>query len=105
MFKTLKGLLAGLVAGTAVGLLFSPKKGSEIRKDFKKEIKGGGVGLNTAKSTLTGMGKDIGETVKEGYDKIPEDKKKEAAQVMKKAEGKAKKVFNTLKSKIAGRKK
>lgn len=105
MFKSLKGLLAGLIAGTAVGMLFSPKKGSEIRKDFKKEFKEGGVGLNTAKSTLTNMGKDIGETVKDGYDKIPEDKKKEAVKLAQKAESKAKKVFNTLKSKLANRKK
>jgi len=105
MFKTLKGLLAGIIAGTAVGVLFSPKKGSEIRKDFKKEIKGGGVGLHTAKDTLTDMGKDIGDTCKEGYENIPEDKKKEAAKALKKAEGKAKKVFNTLKHKFAGKKK
>jgi gas vesicle protein len=105
MFKTLKGIVAGLIAGTAVGLLFSPKKGSDIRKDFKKEIKEGGVGLNTAKDTLTHMGKDIGDTCKEGYENIPEDKKKEAAKVIKKAEGKAKKVFKTLKNKIEGKKK
>ncbi|MBI5754086.1 YtxH domain-containing protein [Candidatus Peregrinibacteria bacterium] len=105
MFKTLKGLLAGLIAGTAVGMLFSPKKGSEIRKDFKKEFKGGGIGLSTAKNTLGDMGKDIGSTVKEGYDKIPEDKKREAAKLAQKAEGKAKNLFNTLKSKIAGKKK
>ncbi len=94
MFKTLKGLLAGIIAGTAVGVLFSPKKGSDIRKEFKKEIKGGGVGFNTAKETLTDMGKDIGDTCKDGYDSIPADKKREA-----------KKVFNNLKSKIAGKKK
>lgn len=105
MFKTLKGLLAGIIAGTAVGVLFSPKKGSDIRKEFKKEIKGGGVGLSTAKETLTHMGKDIGDTCKEGYENIPEDKKKEAVKAFKKAEGKAKKVFNKIKSKIEGKKK
>lgn len=105
MFKTLKGLLAGIIAGTAVGVLFSPKKGSDIRKEFKKEIKGGGVGINTAKETLTDMGKDIGDTCKDGYDKIPADKKKDAAKVIKKVEGKAKKVLNTLKNKIGGKKK
>ena len=105
MFKTLKGLLAGLIAGTAVGVLFSPKIGSEIRKEFKKEIKGGGMGISTAKETLTDMGKDIGDTCKEGYKNIPEDKKKEAAKVIKKVEGKAKKVFDNLKNKIGAKKK
>ncbi len=105
MFKSLKGLLAGLIAGTAVGMLFSPKKGSEIRKDFQKEFKGGGVGLNTAKHTLTHMGKDIGETCKEGYESIPEDRKKGAIQAVKKVEGKARKIFNEFKNKIVSKKK
>ncbi len=105
MFKTIKGLLAGIIAGTAVGVLFSPKKGSDIRKEFKKEIKDGGVGISTAKDTLAHMSKDIGETCKEGYEKIPESKKREAMKAMKKAEGKAKKVINKIKSKIVGKKK
>lgn len=105
MFKSLKGLIAGLIAGTAVGMLFSPKKGSEIRKDFKKEFKGGGTGLHTAKDTLTNMGKDIGETCKEGYERIPEDKKADAIHAVKKVESKARKVFNELKNKLVGKKK
>lgn len=92
MFKALKGLLAGLLAGTAVGMLFSPKKGSEIRKDFKKEFKAGGIGLNTAKTTLGEMGKDIGDTCKDAYDSIPEDKKNQA-----------KKVLHEVKNKIVGK--
>ena len=64
MFRGLKSLLAGLIAGTAIGILFAPKKGETIRKEFKKEIKEGGIGLNTVKNTLLGMGEDIGDTVK-----------------------------------------
>lgn len=64
MFKGLKSLLAGLIAGTALGILFAPKKGETIRKEFKKEIKEGGIGLNTVKNTLVGMGEDIGGTIK-----------------------------------------
>ncbi len=65
MFRALKSLIAGVVAGTALGVLFSPKKGTEIRKEIKKEIKSGGTGLNAVKGTLTEMGKDVKETVGE----------------------------------------
>lgn len=34
-----KGLIAGLLAGAAAGLLFAPKKGKELRKDIDKELK------------------------------------------------------------------
>lgn len=105
MFKSLKGLVAGILAGTALGVLFAPKKGSDIRKEFKKEIKDGGVGLHTAKETLTDMSKDIGDTCKEGYENIPETKKKEAMKIVKKAEQKAKKVINKVKNKLVGKKK
>ena len=40
MFRLIKSLLAGLVAGTALGVLFSPDKGAKIRKDLKKELDG-----------------------------------------------------------------
>ena len=103
MFKSLKGLLAGIVAGTALGVLFSPKKGSEIRKDFKKEIKSGGLGLNTAKSTITNLSKDLGHTCMENYEKIPDERKAQAQNIFKKARQKAKKVFHDVKGKIAGK--
>lgn len=63
MFKGLKSLLTGILAGTAVGVLFSPKKGKELRQNFKKELKDGGTGLNTVKSTFKDMGKEIGDYV------------------------------------------
>lgn len=63
MFKGLKSLLTGILAGTAVGVLFSPKKGKELRQNFKKELKEGGTGLNTVKSTFKDMGKEIGDYV------------------------------------------
>lgn len=103
MFKALKGLLAGLLAGTAIGMLFSPKKGSEIRKDFRKEFKSGGIGLNTAKDTLGEMGKDIGDTCKDAYDKIPEDKKHQAAKAVHSAGEKAQKILHEVKNKIVGK--
>ena len=67
MFKGLKTLLAGLVAGTVVGILFAPKKGTDLRKEFKKEIDKGGLGLDTLKETVAKMGKDISESGEKAY--------------------------------------
>jgi len=70
MFKGLKSLLTGILAGTAVGILFSPKSGKDLRKKLKTEVDGGGTGLGTLKETLTTMGKEIGDTAKECYDEV-----------------------------------
>ena len=72
MFRGLRSLVAGLLAGTALGVLFSPEKGSKIRKSFKDELQKGGTGINTAKSTLKDMGIDIGDTAKDAYEDISE---------------------------------
>ena len=52
MFKGLKSLLAGLLGGAALGILFAPKKGEELRKDIKNEVDSGGSGMNTVKNTV-----------------------------------------------------
>jgi gas vesicle protein len=70
MFKGLKSLAAGLLAGTALGILFSPKKGKEIRKGIKNEIEEGGTGLCSLKETVLEMGKEIGDTCKECYTEV-----------------------------------
>jgi gas vesicle protein len=72
MLKGLKSLLTGIIAGTAIGVLFSPQGGKEIRKNIKKEIDQGGSGIDTVKSTLTKMGKDLSETSKKAYEKVNE---------------------------------
>lgn len=131
MLKGLKGLLAGIVAGTALGILFSPKKGDEIRKNLKKEIEKGGSGLSTLKETLSGMGKDMSETYKDihadvsqtdAYKKgkakfgeymemVPEANRQEinravkkAQKAVKKAGKKAKKAINKAQKEINKRK-
>ncbi len=70
MGRLLKTLLAGLVAGTALGIMISPKKGKEIREGFKKELEDGGSGLETVKQTISDMGKDFGGTAKRTGEKI-----------------------------------
>ncbi|MCK9185950.1 YtxH domain-containing protein [Candidatus Gracilibacteria bacterium] len=107
MFKGLKGLIAGLLAGTAVGILFAPKKGEETRNKIKSEIKRGGTGLSAVKETLEGVGKDIGGTCNECMEdervkKYANMAKKEAKElinknVSKSTINKAKKTFNNAK--------
>ena len=101
MFRLIKSLLAGLVAGTALGVLFSPDKGAKIRKDLKKELDDGGFGLETIKKTLAGLGDEISET--ETYQDAEKKVKKKVTKAkkrVKKATTKAKKkVVKTVKSK------
>lgn len=118
MFKGLKSIFVGLLAGTALGILFSPKKGKEFRNDLKKEIDKGGTGLSAIKDTFVKMSKDIGgsckncygelnktEGFKEGKKRVKEFIDKEVAQDTKekikagyrKAKSSAKKIIKEIK--------
>lgn len=57
----------GAMLGALFGLVFAPKKGSELRKELKHEIEKGGHGEKTFKKTATQMGQDIVDTGKEVY--------------------------------------
>lgn len=97
MWKTLKSFVSGVLAGTALGVIFAPKKGEETRKKFKEEVKKGGYGVSALKETLSEMGKDIGETAHEAYDEVSETEMyKKGASKLKNAKRNAEK---TLKSK------
>ena len=63
--KRIKGLLTGLALGGLVGMLFAPKKGSELRDSIKKDIDGGNYGLNAFKDAFVTMGKDMGNFTSE----------------------------------------
>lgn len=100
MFKGLKSLAAGLIAGASLGLLFSPKKGSDLRKTIKDEVEKGGSGLKTVKSAASEFAKDLKKSVDQAVDKIPEAKKKSAKKAVKKAVTKAKKEVSKIKKNL-----
>jgi gas vesicle protein len=90
MFKTIKGLITGLVAGASLGVLFAPKKGKDLRKDIKNERKKGGSGLKTIQKTATELGENIKDSAVETYEDVANSDvvkkaKKTAASVKKKA--------------------
>lgn len=72
MCKGIKALLAGLLAGATLGMLFAPKKGKDMRHGLKKEIDEGGTGFKTLRSACCDMREDVEETSK----KVAEDVKK-----------------------------
>ncbi|MBI2634325.1 YtxH domain-containing protein [Candidatus Peregrinibacteria bacterium] len=94
MFKGLKGLIAGVIAGTALGVLFSPDKGDKIREKFKKERKDGGTGLKTVSDTLGKIGKEIGESAHDTYKKV------QKTDFYKENAAKAKEAAKNLKDKL-----
>ena len=97
MFRGLKALIVGLLAGTALGVIFAPKKGEELRKSFKKELDGGGYGLDTLKDAVTELGKDLGSAGKDFYDELSENEHfQKAEKELKKHATKAKKEAQKL---------
>ncbi len=100
MLKGLKSLAAGLIAGASLGLLFSPKKGSDLRKTIKDEVEKGGSGLKSVKSAATDFAKDLKKSVDHAVDKIPADKKKQAKKAVKKVVEQAKKEVSKIKKNL-----
>ncbi len=62
------GLFLGLLAGTALGILFAPKTGRTMRKNIKEERAEGGYGMGTIKEGFVGMGKEVYDTAREAYE-------------------------------------
>ncbi|MBI4232329.1 YtxH domain-containing protein [Candidatus Peregrinibacteria bacterium] len=94
MWKTLKSFVSGIVAGTALGVLFAPKKGEETRKKFKDDVKKGGYGVSTLKETLSSMGKEMGESAQNVYGEVSETEMyKKGAAKLKSAKNRAEKTI------------
>lgn len=68
MGKRGSGLFLGLLAGTALGVLFAPKKGKELRESIKKERNAGGTGAESIKKGFKSMGKEIASSAKTAYE-------------------------------------
>lgn len=116
--KHKSGLLFGLVAGTALGILFAPKKGKQMRADIKRERTLGGHGVNTVKTGFVDMGKEILDTARTAYEsdevQAQVEKAKESAMQMaeegkkrveKKAKQASKKVGSKTKKAVSNAKK
>lgn len=87
------GAVVGLLAGAAIGVLFAPKKGKELREKIKKELEKGGSGVDSVKDALKGMGDDMFTSCKECCES------EECQKLIKKGKAKAKKtVRKALKS-------
>ncbi len=63
------GLFFGVIMGTILGVLFAPRKGKELRKDLKEEVKRGGLGTATLKKNLLEMGKEMAASAETIYEK------------------------------------
>lgn len=77
-------LILGLLAGTAIGILFAPKTGKTLRKQIKEERDSGGYGLSAIKEGFVGMGKEVVDTAKEAYES--EDVQEQILMAREKAE-------------------
>jgi gas vesicle protein len=64
--KVLLGLLAGIAAGTLIGILFAPDKGSDTRKKISKK---GEDYVDSLKEKFN----EFRDTVVEKFEKVKED--------------------------------
>lgn len=83
--------IIGALLGALFGLAFAPKKGSDLRKELKKEISAGGHGEKTLKENAAAISEDITEVAQEVYHDPKVQKqlaigKKEASKLVKKAQ-------------------
>lgn len=103
--KGVFALFAGLVAGAATGVLFSPTSGKKFRDKLKKEIDKGGYGKDSLYTHFKGIAEDIKNTTEEGIELAQKNPKvakavKKAVATKKKVSAKAKAVAKKVVSKV-----
>ena len=61
------GWALGLLSGTALGVLFAPNKGKDLRERIKADIKKGEYGYKPLLEDFKKMGNEVTETAKDVY--------------------------------------
>ncbi len=71
--KVVLGVLAGLVAGAAIGFLLAPEKGSEIREKIQDALKSVATDIQKKVSEQMDLLKDKKSGVESSLEEIHED--------------------------------
>lgn len=79
---TILGLLGGTVIGGALGLLFAPKPGEELREEIGDAAVSG---YNTVKGKAAEVGEKVSSKVSETYSQFKDDMSETAREARKKA--------------------
>lgn len=84
------GWILGVLSGTALGMLFAPRKGKELREKIQKNLKDGDIksGGQELLKDVKMMGGEVFDTAKDLYNS------KDVQGALKKAKTKAKKIYN-----------
>jgi len=94
-----KSIVAGLIAGTALGMLFAPKKGKDIRDKLKDEFKDGKTGASVLKNAILEIGKEMGDYCTKNLSKEQIEKSKKVLKNVKsKAEKNLKNIVDDIKT-------